>query len=103
MLVLGLGLECQILGLGLEAQILGLGLDRAASPCKIVICQSLNAIFFIASLCLFTLHSFRYYLLQPTSVLEMQRECCLNIVASESHPGTTYYDWRNIINTLIMI
>ena len=65
----GLGLECQVLGLGLvyqilglglglEAQVLGLGLGLAASPCN---CQSLNAIFFLGNLCLFTLHSFRDY------------------------------------------
>jgi len=58
--VLSLGLECQILGL--EAQVLGLGL--AASPCN---CQSLNAIFFVGNLCLFTLHSFIDYLLKHTS------------------------------------
>jgi len=38
-----------------------------------------------------------------TSVLEMQCECCLSTVALESHSETTYYDWRNIISTLMMI
>jgi len=36
------------------------------------------------------------------SVLEVKCECCLSAVALESHSGTPYYDWRNIINTLMM-
>jgi len=38
-----------------------------------------------------------------TSVLEVQYECCLSTVALESPSETTYYVWRNIINTLMMI